>query len=203
MYFEDDGTIRPVKMLVKDNFSDGKSIAWKPYAGTLTVVDYQLSVQPGGPSNDGGLALLDTNFTDHVFEADIFLSAGVGDAALAFWVNASSVSVANYDKYRPGIAFDGYRAGISAENSLAFIAASQGNVTTVLGTAPAPAVTLTSQHRIKVRALSSGKIEMFLDNATDPVVEVALVDGLPAFGRNGVVTNQTSALYDNIAIEHA
>lgn len=83
MYFNEDGTIQPVKMLVKDNFDDGQMIAWNT-SGTRGSGDWEVRNKKLVGSTAGGeglaLAFLDTNFTDVQFDAKITMAKGATSA---------------------------------------------------------------------------------------------------------------------------
>lgn len=80
MYFSDDETIAPVIMLVRDNFADDNMIGWTLYADDWSAMNQRLTTN----SAEGGAAMLDTNFTDLVFDTTVAVVEGSGDAGLMF-----------------------------------------------------------------------------------------------------------------------
>ncbi|KAG4221136.1 hypothetical protein PC116_g30387, partial [Phytophthora cactorum] len=103
MYFNDDGTIAPVKMLVKDNFADGQMYGWKTYDGQWTVEDERLTVAETAEAK----AMLDTDFADLVFEATASIDYGLGEAGLVF--RATNLSTSSDE-------FQGYYAAITSSD---------------------------------------------------------------------------------------
>lgn len=67
LYFNEDGTIQNINMLVKDNFADGQMIAWSTSDNGDWIVENQKL--KGSASEGLALAMLDTNFTDVVLDA--------------------------------------------------------------------------------------------------------------------------------------
>lgn len=94
MHFNEDGTIQPIKMLVKDNFADGQMIAWNT-SGTRGSGDWRVENEKlrGSTTYGSGLALafLDTNFTDVRFDARIRRLSLSKTSAPALAFRASSV----------------------------------------------------------------------------------------------------------------
>ncbi|KAG6011992.1 hypothetical protein E4U43_008001 [Claviceps pusilla] len=102
-----DGTILPVRMLVHDNFDDGNMIGWSVHGGgTLTASSNALR---GVFSRDGGgssSALLDTNFGDLTFAADVTIpigSSGNSSAGLVFRASRPNTGADVYDGYYAGL----------------------------------------------------------------------------------------------------
>ncbi|CAM5537622.1 hypothetical protein SBADM41S_05442 [Streptomyces badius] len=103
IHFNEDGTIRPVTMKVKDNFDDGNAVGWRTLGGTgWTPERGAYSTM----SSSRGLSLQDTDFSDLVYEADVTLQAQPEHMGLAFRVS------------RPGTGtegFHGYYADLTAK----------------------------------------------------------------------------------------
>lgn len=105
MYFNEDGTIEPVNMLVKDNFANGEMFNWTPWIGDWSVVNQRLTVTDPGEVR----ATLDTNFTSLDYSASVTLKEGcIGDAGLIFFVTGLE-SGSNGTQ--------GYYAGVSANTN--------------------------------------------------------------------------------------
>ncbi|KAI0130008.1 glycoside hydrolase family 43 protein [Xylariales sp. AK1849] len=171
MYFNDNGTIAPVRMLVKDNFADGNMIGWKAYGGDWSVVDNRLTIS----SSAGGMAMLDTNFTDLVLSGTVsFLSANVSTSHADLIFRASDLD-SGADWFR------GYYAKISASGSLTLGASNSGN-TTVLGQATV-AITRGLENRLSITAIGS-RISFYVDDLDTP--KIAVDDSTYEFGADGV-----------------
>ena len=92
MYFNSDGTIKPVEMTTQDNFCDGNALGWATYGGTWSVSNGRYV---NAQATDAK-ALLNTNYSALSFAADVAPGAS-GDAGLLF--RASS----------PGAGLDAYK----------------------------------------------------------------------------------------------
>ncbi|MGW5472762.1 family 43 glycosylhydrolase [Streptomyces chartreusis] len=181
MYFNPDGTIRRIAMQVKDNFADGNALGWKPYGGTWSVGGgrYRVGRDPGAKS------LLDTNFADFTYDADVTVNPGGGDAGLMFRVTEPSVGPDSYS---------GYYAGISPSGKV--VLGRANGSWTELGTARTPGAP-GSTHRMRVTAVGSS-IKVFVDDMKTPKISVS--DGTYASGANGVRVFNAAAAFDNLAI---
>ena len=85
MYFNEDGTIQPITMLVEDNFADGNMIAWTKYGdGAEWSVSDGRMIAAGFEANNWQLAMLDTNFSDVVHDGLVTPVAGPGSVGLVF-----------------------------------------------------------------------------------------------------------------------
>ncbi|KAJ9144131.1 Arabinoxylan arabinofuranohydrolase [Pleurostoma richardsiae] len=182
MYLNDDGTIEQVTMLVKDNFENGNMIGWKTYGGSFPVADGQLVAA----SSAGGKALVDTNFTNFIYDADVTVTSGAGDAAVVF--RATSLST-NVDAYA------GYYAGISTGGTVVLGKADGG--WTQLGLAAA-AVTAADQVHMRVVAVGS-TIEVFVEDMVTP--KISVTDSTYINGADGVRVFLVMALFDNISVQ--
>ncbi|GAA2993399.1 glycoside hydrolase family 43 protein [Streptomyces fulvorobeus] len=184
LYFNSDGTIRRVAMQVKDNFADGNALGWKTYGGSWSVRDGRYRVE-----NDlGGKALLDTNFADFTYDADVTLNSGAGDAGLTFRTTRPSVG---WDSY------SGYYAGIGPNGRVVLGRANDN--WTQLGTAQMP-IAPGSTHRLRVTAVGSS-IRVYVDDMTTP--KISVTDSTYPSGANGVRVFNTSASFDNVAVGQA
>ncbi|MFL6119198.1 family 43 glycosylhydrolase [Actinophytocola sp.] len=183
MYFNPDGTIKPVTMLVKDNFDDRNAIGWKTYGGSWSASTGRYTTT----SSLGGKALLETNFGDLTADASITLNAGNGDAGVVFRVTQPATGV---DSYR------GYYAGISAAGRVLLGKADNG--WTPLASAPT-AIQPGRAYHLRVSALGSA-LRVYLDDMTTP--KLAVTDASYASGANGVRVFNVAAGFDDLAIAH-
>ena len=181
MYFNPDGTIKPVTMLVKDNFDDRDTVGWRTYGGSFSASEGRYTTAP----SPGGKALLDTNFTDFVQDADLTLRSTRGDAGVVFRVTQPSTGP---DSYR------GYYAGVTAAGRVVLGKASDG--WTQLATAT---ISSGSQHHVRVEAVGS-TIRVYVDDLATP--RITVTDTSYASGANGVRVFNTGAAFDNFAITH-
>ncbi|MEU0476575.1 family 43 glycosylhydrolase [Streptomyces olivaceus] len=103
MYVNENGTIRRIRMEVKDNFADGNALGRCTYGGSWAVAGgrYRADRSPGGK------ALLGTDFADFTHDADVRLGPGNGDAGPTFRVTRPSVGANGYSGYHAGIGRDG------------------------------------------------------------------------------------------------
>jgi hypothetical protein len=183
MVFNADGTIAPVTMKVKDNFADGNTLGWKPYGGAWSVRSQQLAT---GHSY-GGKALLDTNFTDFTQDTDVTVTSAGGDAGVVFRVTQPANGA---DSYR------GYYAGISPQGRVLLGRADNG--WTLLREAPLRVV---ANQRYHLRITASGaNLKVYVDDMTTP--KLTVTDSTFAAGANGVRVYNTSAGFDNVAVNH-
>ncbi|KAH6609555.1 glycoside hydrolase [Trichoderma cornu-damae] len=187
LYFNDDGTIEPVKMLVHDNFEDGNAIGWEFYGGDWTA---EPRVLRGGTSS-GGKALLNTNFSDFIYEADIRISGPtnrhrLGHAGLVFRASQPSVGA---------VAFRGYCAGITTAGAL-FLARADGADFTMLASEEA-GVEPKKRYRLKVMA-EGDSIRVSVNSERHAIISVT--DRAYGSGMDGVRVFRTEAEFDNVNI---
>ncbi|KAI8964823.1 glycoside hydrolase family 43 protein [Daldinia sp. FL1419] len=183
MYFNDDGTIEPVKMLVKDNFADGEMYGWTAYSGDWFVADERLTVS----SADDAKAFLDTNFTDLVYEATIAITNGVGDAGLVF--RASDLSTESEE-------FKGYYAGISPTGKLILEKVDSG-VWTLLGE-EVFRIPFGTEYRIRVTAVGSD-INVYLDDLENP--KISATDESFKSGATGAAARHAEARIGYVSVQ--
>ncbi|MFB6556783.1 family 43 glycosylhydrolase [Streptomyces sp. NPDC056405] len=181
LYFDTDGTIRRIQMGVQDNFADGNALGRRTYGGSWSA--------DGGRYRAGhslgGKALLDTDFADFTYDADVRLGSGGGDAGLTFRVTRPSVGVDGYTGYYAGIRRDGRVVLGRAADSW-----------TPLATAPT-SLDPGSTHRMRVTAVGSS-IKVYVDDMTTP--RISVTDGTYRSGANGVRVFDTDASFDNVAV---
>lgn len=181
MYFNEDGSIADIVMLVKDDFEDGNTIGWTTYDGGWSVVDGQFKAE----TSDGGKALLNTNFTDLVYDADITIGSGDGDAGLLFRTATPSNGLN---------AFEGYYAGISSGGSVTL---GKANGTwTQIGAAQFD-ISANVQYHVRVTAIGR-EISVFVEDMETP--KIAISDETYTEGQDGVRVYSVGALFDNISV---
>lgn len=195
MYFNEDGTIRPVTMKVQDDFGDDNAVGWHTYG------DAQWSATRGAYSaaGAGGLALQDTNFSDLVYEADVTLTHGRGASGLAFRVTEPGTG---------GEGFRGYYADLTTNGLV--LGKSTGEQRTELARARFR-VAVGRAHHVKIEAIGSS-IKVYVDGMAKP--RLSVTDGSFASGANGVraglrgagnaaggaAAGRSLARFDNVAI---
>lgn len=181
MYFNPDGTIRRIAMQVKDNFADGNALGWKAYGGTWSAAGgrYRVGRDPGAKS------LLDTDFADFTYDADVTVNSGGGDAGLTFRATKPSVGPDSYS---------GYYAGISPSGKV--VLGRANGSWTELGAARTP-IAPGSTHRMRVTAVGSS-IKVFVDDMKTPKISVS--DGTYTSGANGVRVFNAAASFVNVAV---
>ncbi|KAI1166849.1 glycosyl hydrolase [Nemania serpens] len=180
MHFNEDGTIAPVTMLVKDNFADGKAVGWKHYGDGLSVVNKRLT------SLGAAVAMLDTNFGDLVYDATVSVAGPGADAGLLF--RAANVS--------DGLTkLNGYYAKISASGSVSLDKIVNG-ASSVLGRADM-ATTTGTEHRLRVTALAS-RINVFVDDLQIP--KITLTDDSFSTGADGVRSSAAGASFGSVSV---
>lgn len=103
MYFNEDGTIAPVKMLVHDNFNDGNMIGWEKHGGAWDASSNSLKA-----ASPGGKATLNTNFTDFTMEADVTIpKRSSGSAGILFRAENLGAGDNDYQGYYVGLSTSG------------------------------------------------------------------------------------------------
>ncbi|KAF3060903.1 Xylosidase/arabinosidase [Daldinia childiae] len=183
MYFDDDGKIKQVNMLVKDNFADGEMYGWKTYDGEWSVVDQRLTVAETADAK----ALLDTDFTDLAFDATVAIQYGDGDAGLVF--RATDVSTTSDQ-------FKGYYAGLSSASRVTLEKADSGTWTS-LGESDTK-VSLATEYHIRVTAVG-GDIKVFIDDFTEPLISIT--DKSFSHGATGVRAHNVAAKIGNVSVQ--
>jgi hypothetical protein len=186
MYFNEDGTIVPIRMLVKDNFADGNMIGWKSYGGEWEVVDQRLEVD----MNTEAMALLDTNFTDLVFDATISLTDDQdesGSAGLVFRVNTTGTVGPN-----------GYYVGLSPSGILS-LETFQDDTRMTIAKASTLETRLSTDTHISIRVTATGKdIKVYVNDLETPLITV--VDSTFVSGANGVRVVEMAASFGSVSI---
>ena len=182
MYFEEDGSIANVTMLVKDNFADGNTIGWAAYEGDWRVVDGQFQAA----ASYGGKALLDTNFTSLVYDADVTITGGDEDGNAGVVFRVTSPGNGTDDYY-------GYYAGINA-TGMVTLGKADGSWTE-LGSALMD-ISANTQYHIRVTAVDSD-INVFIDDLD--TAKITVTDATYSDGQEGVRVYGVEAQFDNIS----
>ncbi|KAK8079290.1 glycoside hydrolase family 43 protein [Apiospora phragmitis] len=208
MYFNDDGTIAPVKMLVHDNFADGNAIGWKMYGDRIdnwTVAGQHLV----GGCKDDGLAMLDTNFTDLVMNASVAVSNGTSersDVGLVFRAtnlgggSGSSGSSFNGTAAAPAgpAVFNGYYAGISAAGYVVLGKYDSNGTMTTLGQASVARLQAATDYTMSVTAIGSG-IKVYLGDTNDALITAT--DSTYTSGANGVAVHAAAGVFGDVSVD--
>jgi hypothetical protein len=191
LLFNDDngsggGTITPVTMLVKDNFADGAMLAWATYGGEWAVKGQRLTISYGG----SGMALLDTDFSDLVFDADIATTEGkTGHPGLLFRVSELTPVAPGKYKYK------GYKAAISPSGVITLGKADMGVFTDLAQTRMRMEVG--QEYHVRVVAVGSD-IRVFVDDMDVP--KIRFVDESFKSGANGVRVFNAAATFGSVSV---
>ncbi|WP_329385217.1 family 43 glycosylhydrolase [Streptomyces sp. NBC_01716] len=184
MYFNADGTIEPVTMRVGDNFADGNALGWKTYGGSWSADGGRYRAE----SSPGGKALLDTNFADFTYDADVKVTSGRGDAGLVFRATRPSAGVDSYTGYYAGISQNGKVVLGRANDSWTQLGSAQ------LSRPAGPS------HHIRISAVGSA-IKVYVDDMATP--KISVTDATYGSGANGVRVFNTAAAFDNVSVDKA
>ncbi|KAI1333192.1 carbohydrate-binding module family 66 protein [Xylariaceae sp. FL0255] len=183
MYFNADGTIVPVKMLVHDNFADGEAIAWKHYGNGMSVIQQRL--QSKGPA----VSMLDTNFGDLIFDATISIPNAEGEAGLLFRTTTGMIDI-ELTK------LSGYHVKISAVSGGTTLEKILHGHTSTLGHDVAD-IDVGIEHQVRLTAVGP-KIEVFVDDMQAPKLEI--LDHSFAKGSNGVKASTAGARFGGVSV---
>jgi hypothetical protein len=189
MYFNEDGSIAPVKMLVKDNFADGDMVGWKIYpegSDSVQVVDNKLELQS---ESEAGIAVaLDTNFIDQIYDATVTLSESSEDVAASAGLLFRATNVTS------GLSeTKGYYAGLSTAGKVFVTDLSEGTAVLVEGINIKPDV----EYHVRVSAIGAN-ISVFVDDLESPVL--TLSDSTHTGGMNGVAVFNMEANFGNVSV---
>ncbi|KAI1145140.1 putative glycosyl hydrolase [Nemania diffusa] len=182
MYFNEDGTIQPVTMLVKDNFADSAMLNWTLYGGEWSVEDQRLTAK----DTSGGMAMLDTNFADLVFDATVATTKGNGHPGLLFRVTELSPETHKYK---------GYKAAISPSGVITLGKADLGVFTDLAQTKMGMA--LGKEYHVRVVAIGS-EIAIFVDDMD--TAKIQFTDESFATGANGVRVFNAAAKFGSVSV---
>jgi hypothetical protein len=180
MYFNSDGTIKPVEMGSQDTFCDDNALGWKTYGGTWSVTGQRYVTTQVSDAK----ALTNTNHSAVTYEADIAPGA-TGDAGLMFRVSSPGTGI---DAYK------GYYAGLSAASDRVILGKAGGGTWTELGNAPATIDANVSYHLTVVA--TGSKISVYFNGATTPLLTVT--DSTYTTGAIGLRAHDSAAAFDNV-----
>lgn len=199
MYFDADGSIEPIELLVKDNFDDGhlSEVLWQRRSGDwATVPDgkQQKQQQLRGSAAEA-LALMDSHFADLVYDADITLEDGGSEAGVTFRTAPSR------NRRRPA-AFNGYAVWLNARTGEVLLGHQKGKrkvMMTVLKTSSNLRVKSGTRYHLRVE-FKGTRVSVFVNDMAVPIITVT--DGADTSGQNGLWVKSGSALFDNVSIRH-
>lgn len=192
MEFNEDGTIKPVTMLVKDNFDDGNLIGWKTsFEGSFLVNDGKLKAE----KTTSGKALQNTGFEDLIFDIDIALvdpdvgsnAQDSGDAGVLFGVTSASAGIDS---------LTGFYAAIDASGEV--ILGQMDQSWTQLASVQTPIQAGTNYH-LRVTVVNK-EVKVFVDDMSAP--KLTHIVSKSTKGTTGVRVFRTGALYDNLSVAH-
>ena len=186
MYFNADGTIQSVKMLVKDNFEDGNALGWQSYNGSWTAGSGTYS----SSSSFEAKSLLNDAYANVRLDTDVTIKSGDGDAGVVFRATSPTSSIDGYK---------GYYAAISTKNGGSISLGKANNNWTSLKTFASPIKSGQTYH-LRVTAVGS-TIQVFVDNLSGPKLTVS--DSTYSTGATGVRLFNTSASFDNVAVDRS
>ena len=197
MYFNEDGTIQPITMLVKDNFADGNMISWTTYGGDAewSVADGRMTGAASESANYWQVAALDTNFTDVVFDGLVSPQDGRGPYGLIF--RAGDKTENGFGSYYAAtIELDDQGGRLTLQSVTDESASSNpealGNVTANFESG--------AEYHIRVIAIGN-EIKIFVNDLDTP--KVTAQDETHASGANGVlVAPGSSARFGGISVAH-
>ncbi|KAI0974300.1 glycosyl hydrolase [Xylaria arbuscula] len=180
MYFNEDGTIAPIKMLVKDDFADGQAVGWKQYGDGWSVADERLT------SSGAAVAMLDTNFGDLIYDATISISGSSIDAGLLFRAANILDDLAQLNGYYTKISTSGSVTIEKVVNGASSVL-SKGDV----------AIETDKEYHVRVTAATSD-ISVFVEDMQTPKVTAA--DDSFSTGANGVRPSAAGARFGFISV---
>lgn len=166
-----------------DQFDNGMT-QWKVYDGAFSAQSKSLVA----PDSNTGKALLNTDYSDFIFEADITISGGPvpnRNPGLMYRVSDPSAGPDSYHGYCVGITADGQVVLGSAANNWNQLASATATVA------------VGQVHRLKVRAVGN-KFSVWIDDMRTP--KLTVTDSTYKSGMTGVKTYQTGAIFDNVQI---
>jgi hypothetical protein len=186
MYFNEDGTISPVKMLVQDNFADGNLFGWKTYSGEWSVVDSLLTMS----SPPEGLAMLDTNFTDLVMDSIIDLHGADLDTEAGLVFRATKLTSDGH--------FSGYLVTVTRSGRVT-VRSADGLDSQILDQEHF-AVTEASSYQLRVKAVGSS-IHVYVQDLVVPKLSVQVSTYTSdESGATGVKALGPTAGFGNISV---
>ncbi|KAF2968798.1 hypothetical protein GQX73_g4754 [Xylaria multiplex] len=180
MYFNEDGTIAPIKMLVKDNFADGQAVGWKQYGVSWSVIDTRLT------SSGEAAAMLDTNFGDLVYDATVSVPDSGVDAGLLFRTANVSNDLAQ---------LNGYYAKVSGSGSVTLEKIINGTSSSL--SEETISIAARTEHHVRVTAVGS-EINVFVDDLRTP--KITVIDNSFSTGADGVRSSAAGARFGFVSV---
>ncbi|KAH0435981.1 glycosyl hydrolase family 43 [Colletotrichum camelliae] len=194
MYFDENGKIKQVNMLVKDNFSDGNLIGWNTgFEGKFSVKDGQLNAEKTAAWS--GKALLNTGFEDFVFDIDITLvdpdvnstARDSGDAGVLFGVTSASAGIDNVTGFYAAI--DASGAVVLGQMNQNWLQLASADLEIKAGT----------KYHLRVTAMNK-EVKVFVDDMSTSKLTYTVSANTK--GTSGARVFRTGALYDNLSVAH-
>ncbi|KAJ2971102.1 hypothetical protein NUW58_g9511 [Xylaria curta] len=180
MYFNKDGTIAPITMLVKDNFADGQAVGWKQYGNKWSVVDKRLT------SSGAAVAMLDTNFGDLVYDATVSVPHSDVEAGLLFRASKASDDLGQ---------LNGYYAKISGRGSVTLEKVTNGT-SSLLAQGDLPIVLGVERH-LRITAVAS-EINVYVEDMQTP--KITTIDNSFLTGADGVRSSGAGARFGSVSV---
>ncbi|MFD0591400.1 family 16 glycoside hydrolase [Catellatospora coxensis] len=162
-------------------FADNNAFGWRTYGGTWGASGGRYAAA----NSLGGKALLDTNFGNVTYDADVAVTSGGGDAGLIFRVTNATTGTDGYT---------GYYAGISPAGRVV-LGRVNNNWTQLQATAMTVAVGAT--YKLRVTAIGSS-IKVYVDDMVTPKINVT--DATYPTGATGLRVFNAAAAFDNVSV---
>ncbi|KAG8164720.1 hypothetical protein KVR01_004995 [Diaporthe batatas] len=203
MYFNEDGSIKPIELLAKDNFDDGdlSEHLWQRKSGDWQFLADEKHNE-GGKSLRGsadrdqpGLILMDSHFADLVYDVDITLEEEGAEAGLTFRTAPSR------RKGKPA-RFNGYAVWLKAKTGEVVLIHQKGKrkmITTDLGKSSERHVKNGIKYHVRVE-FKGQQVSVFVDDMKAPIISAR--DDKDTSGQNGLLVGTDRALFDNVSIRH-
>lgn len=200
MYFNEDGSIKPVELLVKDNFDDGNlsKHLWQLKGGEWQFLNDDEHEKGGkllrgaGPS---AVMLMDSHFKDLVYDAYITLEVEGAEAGLTFRT-APSRKKDKPDRY------NGYAVWLKEKTGEVVLVHQKGKnkmTVTELGKSSDRHIKGGTKYHVRVD-FKGQQVSVFVDDMAAPIISVK--DDKDTSGQNGLLVRTGSALFDNVSIRH-
>ena len=203
MYFDWDksgvinGFIKPVKMLVKNNFNDyncqgrglwlrhnatiGSSLGPTPYSGTCLKID----------ASDGGMVITPTNHTRMRYDIDLRVwneTSETASAGVVFRGRNVTLDSGGSDDY------EGYYAGITVDKNL-ILGVANGSFKMLESVSLEANFNVSHFHHLRIAA-EGNNISVYLDHQHN----LSVLDGTYSSGWSGMRVHQAVGLFDNLEI---
>ncbi|KAI0390513.1 carbohydrate-binding module family 66 protein [Xylariaceae sp. FL0594] len=181
MHFNEDGTIAPVTMLVRDNFSDGQAIDWRQVGAAWSVVDRKRLVSSGD-----SVAVLDANFGNQVYDVNVtFISTLSSSAGILF--RAATVLESR---------LSGYYIEVAGSGEITLGKGVNGT-TSVIAQGAATHIKKGVDYHVRITAVGS-QFNVFVDDMDEPKVTAS--DSSFSSGTNGVFATGDGIGFGSISV---